>query len=215
MYIFIADIHMRPGNAQDEDKFLGWLDKFGKAASKIYILGDLFNYWYSGMEDNVARVLTALDKDKISIIPGNRDFLMHSSGLAQVEKTEEVVLDIYGRKILAAHGHTLTVHDRGFRVLHALGWPLLKYLDGHLDIKTKEKIAGRLVSASSLIRPLNSEIKPGISSEKGVDTIICGHLHRGIMREDLIVLPPFATEKAWLEIDENSAVFKRIAKPDS
>jgi len=86
----------------------------------------------------------------------------------------------------------------------------LRFLDRRLKAETKEKIVGAMIKASSAIRPLSSEIKPGICTQKGVDTIICGHLHRGIMREDLIVIPAFADQRAWLEIDERGRRFLKL-----
>jgi UDP-2,3-diacylglucosamine hydrolase len=202
MHIFVADVHLKPGSSRDEAVFLDWIETFGKKALKIFILGDLFEYWYSGIEPKVSNIMDRLSEFDVRILPGNRDFLMQASSLPQIEHVEEIVLELHGRKCLVAHGHTLTTHDRGFRVLHAVGWPLFKYMDSRLSIEAKEKIAGRLIKASSVIRPLQSEIRPGICAEKGVDAVICGHLHRGIMKKDLIVLPPFAGERAWLEVDE-------------
>jgi UDP-2,3-diacylglucosamine pyrophosphatase LpxH len=127
---------------------------------------------------------------------------MTSSRVPGLVSQEELKIRLYGKDYLLAHGHTLTVHDFGFNLLYGLGWPLLRFLDKHLKTESKSRISAMMVNASSAIRPLSSEIKPGICAQKGVDTIICGHLHRGIMREDLIVLPSFADQRAWLEIDD-------------
>jgi len=210
MHIFIADIHLKPGNLKEEEAFIHWLSKYGSIAKKIYILGDLFDYWYTGIESKVKNVLKAVDKSNITIVHGNRDFLMRPSTVPQLEKSEEIILTLYGRKCLAAHGQTLTSRDTGFKILHAAIWPVFKFLDHKLDAGLKETIARKLVRVSSSIRPLSSNIRPEICVEKGVDMVICGHLHRGIMRKDLIVLPPFATERAWLAYDENGPVFCRM-----
>jgi UDP-2,3-diacylglucosamine hydrolase len=211
MHIFVADLHLRPGNKDDEALFIDWLEMFGTEASRIYILGDLFEYWYSGIEPRVSNVLDAIRIKGVNVIAGNRDFLMTSSDrVPGLIREEEVEIMLYGKRYLLAHGHSLTMHDLGFGLLHSLGWPLLRFLDRSLKAESKEKIAGAMIKASSAIRPLSSEIKPGICARKGVDTIICGHLHRGIMREDLIVLPAFADQRAWLEIDERGKRFLKL-----
>ena len=202
MHIFIADLHLRPGNSGDEKLFLDWLEKYGATASKIFILGDLFEYWYSGIEPLVSNILDAIELKGVTVLAGNRDFLMTSAGMPGIVRQEELKIRLYGKNYLLAHGHTLTKHDRGFNLLYSIGWPFLRYLDKHLKTESKDRIAGMMVKASSAIRPLSSEIKPGICAQKGVDTVICGHLHRGIMRDDLIVLPAFGDQRAWLEMDD-------------
>jgi UDP-2,3-diacylglucosamine pyrophosphatase LpxH len=212
MHIFIADLHLRPGNIADEALFTDWLGRFNKADTEIYILGDLFEYWYSGIEPGVSNVLDAIRLKGARILSGNRDFLMMSSGrVPGLIRNEELKISIYGKEYLLAHGHSLTTHDLGFGLLHSLGWPILRFLDRRLKTESKEKIARAMIKASSAIRPLSSEIKPDICAWKGVDTVICGHLHRGIMREDLIVLPAFADQRAWLEIDEKGRRFLKLS----
>lgn len=212
MHIFVADLHLRPGNIADEALFIDWLDRFGAAASKIYILGDLFEYWYSGIEPRVSNILDAIRLKGANILAGNRDFLMTSSDkVPGFIRQEELKISLYGKDYLLAHGHSLTTRDLGFGILHSFGWPLLRFLDKHLKTESKDKIASMMIKASSAIRPLSSEIKPGICAQKGVDTVICGHLHRGIMREDLIVLPAFADQRAWLEIDERGRRFLKLS----
>jgi UDP-2,3-diacylglucosamine pyrophosphatase LpxH len=212
MHIFVADLHLRPGNKADEELFIDWLDRFGATASKIFILGDLFEYWYSGIEPKVSNILDAIRLKGANILAGNRDFLMTSSDkVPGFIRQEELKISLYGKDYLLAHGHSLTTHDLGFGILHSFGWPLLRFLDIHLKTESKDKIASMMIKASSAIRPLSSEIKPGICAQKGVDTVICGHLHRGIMREDLIVLPAFADQRAWLEIDERGRRFMKLS----
>jgi UDP-2,3-diacylglucosamine pyrophosphatase LpxH len=210
MHIFIADLHIRPGNSGDEKLFLAWLDKFETPASKIFILGDLFEYWYSGIEPRVSNILETIGRKGATVLTGNRDFLMMSGGIPGFVSQEELTIELFGKRYLLAHGHTLTTNDWGFNILYRFGWPLLRFLDKRLKTESKDRIAGMMVRASSAIRPLNSEIKRGICVQKGVDTVICGHLHRGIMREDLIVLPAFADQRAWLEIDERGRRFLRL-----
>ena len=97
MYVFVADAHLRPGNREDEACFLGWLDEHGKKAEKIYVLGDLFEYWYAGIEPRVSAIIEKLSEHDVKILPGNRDFLMRASSLPQVVHEEEIIIELYGR----------------------------------------------------------------------------------------------------------------------
>lgn len=212
MQVFVADIHLRPSASEEADRFISWLSGREKDAENIYILGDLFDYWYSGIEKRFADVLDSLRSPKIHLLPGNRDFLMCNSRLTGIDviQSEEQVISLYGSRILLAHGHTLTEADNGFRLLHRYGWPMLKTLDQMLPLALKERCARSMVKSSAMIRPSSSRIRPGIGKEKRVDTVICGHLHRHILTPELIVLPAFYDSRAWLAWDEKGP---RLDKP--
>jgi UDP-2,3-diacylglucosamine pyrophosphatase LpxH len=150
-------------------------------------------------------VLEALRSPKVHLLPGNRDFLLNNSKLKGIDiiGTEETVITLYGSRILLAHGYTLTEADTGFKLLHRYGWPVLEHLDRLLPLSLKERCAGSLVKSSAVVRPSLSNIREGIHTEKGVDMVICGHLHRHITQPGLIVLPAFYDSGAWLEWDES------------
>jgi UDP-2,3-diacylglucosamine hydrolase len=205
MHVFVADIHLRPDAREEANRFIAWLSERLMDAREIYILGDLFDYWYSGVENRFAHVLQAMRSPKVHLLPGNRDFLLNNSGLNGIDiiRAEETVIALYNARVLVAHGHTLTEADRGFRLLHRYGWPLLDRLDRLLPLSLKERCARSLVRSSSVIRSSSSRIRAGIAREKGVDTVICGHLHRYVSEPGLIVLPAFYDSGAWLEWEES------------
>ncbi len=203
MVVFIADVHIRPDHPDDSAKFLQWLKYMEREAHCIYILGDLFNYWFSGMEDQQMDIIQALKNEKVRIIPGNRDFLManmHEPGLTVLDE-EVVISSPSSETILLAHGHTLTKGDYGFKALHALGWPLLRALDRLLPGYLKSRFAPLLVRSSAVIRAPHVAIHTDIARRKGVDRVICGHLHRMYMSGNLIVLPPFYDTGKWVAWD--------------
>ena len=182
VYIFVADIHLRPDHKEGAAGFISWLLKAGADADKIYILGDLFDYWYTGLEERFHDVIEALRSPKVHLMTGNRDFLLRNCDLPGVTviHAEEIFITLGTRKVLLAHGHTLTEDDTGFKLLHRFGWPMFERIDRWLKPSLKERLARTLVRSSAAIRPLSAEIRPNIEDEKGVDTVICGHLHRYI-----------------------------------
>jgi UDP-2,3-diacylglucosamine pyrophosphatase LpxH len=202
--ICIADIHIRPGQQEDSRRFIAWLEESKACGERIYILGDLFDYWFTGIEPELRDVLDALSSPQVFIIPGNRDFLLSnraSRGITILGE-EEIVLSPSSQKVLLAHGHTLTEDDCGFKILHALGWPVLKLLDRALKGPFKDRFARLMVSSSAAVRPPRAVIDPALAGKRKVDMIICGHLHRMLLSERLIVLPPFFDSEQWLVWDE-------------
>lgn len=203
MLIFVADAHIRPGCREDSKKFIHWLNHAKLQASDVYILGDLFDYWFTGVHEEVRDVVEALASPGVHIIPGNRDFLMANAGDLglHILGEEEIIAPPSTARLLLAHGHTLTRDDYGFKLLHALGWPVLRLLDRHLNGGIKERFARFLVRSSAAVRAPHAAIDKDISRRRGVDTVICGHLHRGFMSSELIVLPAFFDTGKWLVWD--------------
>lgn len=209
MHAFIADVHMRPLSPHDRRRFLGCLEDVKARAEKIYILGDLFEYWYTGLETEIRDVVAALTDPGIHIMRGNRDFLLSPPFPGLIEG-EELRLELHGRRILVSHGHMLTQGDIGFKCLHALGWPLLRMLDKHMKPEFKRSLAEYLVRSSAVIRPPHGSISRDVARAKGVDTVICGHLHRGFISPELMVVPAFADQAVFLGLDRQGAAFYRL-----
>lgn len=181
-----------------------WIERAKRDGGSVYILGDLFNYWFSGLEESLRDVLSALKDPRIHILPGNRDFLitnLQESGI-HVMREEEVITSPSSERLLLAHGHTLTQGDYGFKALHALGWPVLKFFDRWLPGSLKDRLARLLVASSAAVRPPHATIDPDIARLRGVDAVVCGHLHRKLVTENLIVLPSFFDTGQWLFWDE-------------
>ena len=200
MFTFAADFHLRPGSQEDSERFLAWLRQVLPESQAVYLLGDLFDYYFTGLEGPAAGILERLRNPRVHLLPGNRDFLLHNLRLEGLDivPAEELRLDLFGVQALIAHGHTLTENDRGFRVLHRWGWPLLRLLDRHLSPALKTHLARRLVASSSVIRPPEAHIPADIADLRGVDMVICGHLHREIRLPGLTVIPAFVDTGAWL-----------------
>jgi len=214
VYVFVADIHLRPGVIDDAQRFVSWLRQTRKTASHIYILGDLFDYFYTGLEPRIQDILTALQSPQIHLLAGNRDFLLKNTGMNSINliQEEEQIITLYGNKVLIAHGHTLTNADPGFKLLHRYGWPVLAHADKWLPIGFKDLCSRFLVKSSAAIRPPHTSIDMDIARKRGVQTVICGHLHRATMSQKLIVLPAFFDTGRWLVWDTHGPRFVNAEK---
>ena len=203
MYVFVADIHIRPGITGDSRRFISWLTAIKNQASAIYILGDLFDYFYTGLESRTKDVLDALQSPQVHLMTGNRDFLLKNTRINTINiiQAEEQLITLFDQEVLIAHGHTLTEADRGFKILHKYGWPILAGIDRFLPTKIKDVLARFLVNSSAAIRPLSTRIDKDIAQRRGVHTVVCGHLHKALMDRGLIVLPAFLDTGQWLAWD--------------
>jgi len=199
--VFVADIHLDPHDAPARAAFAAWLAARLAQAERIYILGDLFNYWYSGLEAVCADLLAALGDERVSILPGNRDFLLSNQPGLRLVEGEELPLELDGRRVILAHGHTLPEGDRGLKFLHAVVWPLLKRLDPRLPLGFKEALARHMVGASRVVRPLRAVIAPDVARRFGAELVVCGHLHHKIVTPGLIVLPAFVDGGEYLILE--------------
>jgi UDP-2,3-diacylglucosamine pyrophosphatase LpxH len=205
VHAFIADIHLRPEAEKDISRFVSWLTDIKAEADAVYILGDLFDYWYTGLEERFREVLGALSSPGVHLLKGNRDFLLKNflSPEIHIIPAEEFIIRINDTRVLIAHGHTLTQGDTGFRLLHRFGWPLIESLDRMLPLNFKDRLAQLLVDSSAAVRPSFASIREGIEAEKDVDLVICGHLHRYYTGPGLIVLPAFFDSGQWLAWDDS------------
>ena len=133
---FISDAHLgadtRQAEAEREKILLGFLHWIGDRAQRLYIVGDLFDFWFeyrSVVSRRAFPVVCALRRlvdagVEVTWMGGNHDywlgdFLRDEVGLRVMRVPLEVTLE--GRRILLIHGDGLAGRqDRGYRVLRAV-----------------------------------------------------------------------------------------------
>jgi UDP-2,3-diacylglucosamine hydrolase len=129
--LLVSDLHLsvdRPGTTA---AFLALLAGPARAASALYILGDLFDYWI-GDEDidepwirPVVDALAALSRTgrAVSFMHGNRDFLVGARFAAATGVRllpDPVLLELDGVATLLMHGDTLCLEDAAYNRFRAL-----------------------------------------------------------------------------------------------
>jgi UDP-2,3-diacylglucosamine hydrolase len=199
---FISDAHLRPLTCPDERRkqehlrdFLGYVADSG---SHLYILGDLFHFWfeYGSVVPRVGgRVLSALADlvdagIEVTVFAGNHDWW-----IGEVLEQEYGVcvhhgpmwLSAQNQRIYLSHGDGDDYHNPSYmwvkRVLHSqLAIRAFRWI--HPDVGA---FASRLVNRHShidtetmspekLISPAYAEIAAKVFSE-GADCAIFGHVH--------------------------------------
>ncbi|MBI3574570.1 MAG: UDP-2,3-diacylglucosamine diphosphatase [Gammaproteobacteria bacterium] len=129
--LFISDLHLCDQRPAITRLFLDFLAGEARAASALYILGDLFEFWVgddAATEDEyrpVVEGLRALSRTGVPLyfMYGNRDFLMR-------KRFEEITggrlipdplrIELYGEPTLLMHGDLLCTADTDYMKFRAM-----------------------------------------------------------------------------------------------
>lgn len=129
---FASDVHLGlPGYEKSlnrEKLFVQWLDEIKESAKEIYLLGDIFDFWFEykrAIPKGFSRFLGKLCEITDSGIPvhfftGNHDmwifdYLPLETGIILHKKP--VVKEISGKKFYLAHGDGLGPGDKSYKLL--------------------------------------------------------------------------------------------------
>lgn len=127
MIYFASDVHLGGGDARQarevERRFLEWLDRAARDAEAIFLLGDIFDFWFEYREvvpKGFVRVLGRLaelaDRGvRVVFFTGNhdmwvRDYLTHECGMEVY--TEPRVMTLAGKRLFIAHGDNMNIDDQ-------------------------------------------------------------------------------------------------------
>jgi len=127
MVYFISDAHLGSRAFEhkrtQERKLVRFLDKIKDKASALYLLGDMFDFWFEYSEvvpKGYTRFLGKLSEltdngVEVHYFIGNHDMWMNDyleKECGVIIHREPCMLEIYGKEFYLAHGHTLDVgHD--------------------------------------------------------------------------------------------------------
>lgn len=134
-YYFLSDTHLglRFGDyARRERLFASFLQQIPKSAKALYLLGDIFDFWYE-YKDVIPRgytrtlgALAALADAGVEVhfFNGNHDIWTYSYFERELgfimERRQPVVIKLSGKNFCLAHGDALVEGERGYKVLKAI-----------------------------------------------------------------------------------------------
>jgi UDP-2,3-diacylglucosamine hydrolase len=199
-YFFISDQHLGLQTKEIEDKKERLLVKFLKYAEdncdELFILGDLFDYWFEYKrvyQKGYFRTLTAL-KDvsekgiQIHYFIGNHDFLHQDFfttefGISMHE--DPIAVTLNNKKFYIGHGDGLVKNDVGYKILKAVlrnkfTQKLYSWLHPDLGIAIASKTSK---SSREYTKKKDYGEVDGIESaakqkiDEGFDYVIFGHTH--------------------------------------
>ena len=123
---FISDIHLDSNSPKKTQMFFDFLDQAKNKYSKLFILGDLFEYWIGDDDQSqdsleVIKQLKKLsDSIEVFFIAGNRDFLIakefeNKSGIKILE--DMYIFSSGNKNIMVSHGDSFCIDDKQYQSL--------------------------------------------------------------------------------------------------
>ncbi|HTA83652.1 MAG TPA: UDP-2,3-diacylglucosamine diphosphatase [Bacteroidia bacterium] len=154
---FASDFHLgvptREISLEREKLIVQWLDEIRKDAAEIYLMGDMFDFWFeykNAVPKGFTRLLGKLAEICDSGIPvylftGNHDMWMFDylqDELGVIIYRKPVVKEFNGKKFFLAHGDGLGPGDRGYKFIKKVfANPLLQWMFARIHPNTGIGIA--------------------------------------------------------------------------
>ena len=228
---FIADLHLSENRPHLLALFRQFMQEQAPEAEKLYILGDLFDFWIGDDEQSdliseVQQLIRHLTEQGVPCYfqHGNRDFLIgkkfaNACGLTLLPTYQ--VIDLYGTPTLLCHGDTLCVDDvkyQHYRKKVHQKWRQWLFL--HLPLKVRLNIAEKIRAKSrqdkqlksTEIMDVNADFVQQMFAQFHVTQMIHGHTHRQKHHEipphfHRIVLGDWGETSSLLEVTPHSIEF--------
>ncbi|HTY04789.1 MAG TPA: UDP-2,3-diacylglucosamine diphosphatase [Rhodocyclaceae bacterium] len=204
--IFLSDIHLGTRGCQAE-RLLEFLKSH--EAEYLYLLGDIVDFWamrrgiyWSPAQNTVIQKILrrARHGEKVVLVPGNHDEAlrehdgMQFGGISVANQYVHTGAD--GRRYLLIHGDEfdqVTRHHRWVALLGDIAYNTLVRINGWLSwLRRRLRIPGywslagyakrKVKTAVSFIFDFEDSVIRAVR-ERGLDGVICGHIHSASLRE--------------------------------
>lgn len=130
-YYFISDVHLGVSGHDVralEIRFVSLLRQAEEDAAAVYLLGDIFDFWYEYkyvIPRGATRALGALARlcdsgVQVFYVPGNHDVWLYDYFQKEIGVTvlkEPVVAEIDGKRFCVGHGDSVGKNDLGFKFI--------------------------------------------------------------------------------------------------
>ena len=129
---FASDFHLgvpdHRTSVEREKKIVSWLNFIEPLASEIYLVGDIFDFWFEykqvipkGFVRLQGKIAELTDKGiPVNVFTGNHDMWIFDylpSELGIILHREPIVRDLFGKKLYIGHGDGLGPGDKGYKFL--------------------------------------------------------------------------------------------------
>lgn len=246
MYYFVSDIHLGAGDGAEarrtERRFVAWLDAVAADAEAIYILGDLFDFWFEyrrvvpkGFVRTLAKLAELTARGiRVVFLTGNhdmwvRDYLTAECGVEV--HTGPVEVTLCGRRMLLAHGDNMNIGGQyALQLMNAVFRSrVLRFLFSwgvHPDWAMKfglwwsgssRKSHDKHAVGIRCTEPLIEYAREYAASHAGVDMFVFGHMHVARDYSDgrirVISLGEWRSEPTYAAMDSEGEIsIKSIAQ---
>ena len=183
--LFISDLHLDPTRPAVTRAFLQFLSEQAPRASRLYILGDLFEAWI-GDDDDAPLAIEVQDAlaaytaagHQLFFMAGNRDFLIgedfaRRTGAQLLE--DPTLIDLDGTPTLLMHGDTLCTDDVDYQAFRAQArspaWqaPLLAQ-----PLPVRRQLAAKLRAETQSLAAMKADDIMDVNRAE-VDRVMAGH----------------------------------------
>lgn len=235
---FASDFHLGAPNAAEskirEKRIISWLDSIESDAAAIFLVGDIFDFWFEygevipkGFIPFISKISQLRDKKiPIFFFTGNhdlwmKDYFTQELGIPVYHHPIELVVE--GKNLLVGHGDGLGPGDRSYKFLKKvftnplskalfrwfhpdLGIRLAKAWSGHSRISNIQKDENHFLNEGEWLWSYCKEVE----AKSHHDLYIFGHRHLPL---ELPVSPTSAyynlgewvTQNTYLEFDGKEA----------
>ena len=236
--IIFADAHASADDAAGASRLLSFLSAECTRAKRVFILGDLFDFWFGPKQARYApysAVLSAIGTlsrggTEVSFFHGNRDFyiddfLAREYGFRVFDDC--CIESISGRRALLCHGDMLCSNDVRYHCMRRLiRRPLTRRVSAALPAAAGECVARAFRRYSGRATAAKSQWVLGIEDKavlehfaKGADVIVCGHVHQEATRafstpdgeKTLYTLGAFGRDGSYLACEEDGFHFMQAS----
>ena len=236
--VFTADLHLKlSGDPEHYRSFRDFLEHISGKFSRLYILGDLFAYWYEhpGVDLCSANPGLRALKDfsesghEVYFIYGNRDFtagesFRRYSGVSFIGP--ELDITSGGKKIHLCHGDSLAKRDIRYRIWKALIRSRISlFVFSRLPVgaavslaDTFKQVGKNRKYAAEAVNVMAAAEARKIIISRNIDALISGHTHlrheesfqhRGRKRQ-VFILPEFSFPGDFLTLDKGKLSYERL-----
>ena len=242
-YYFVSDVHLGSQAMTEpravEKMFVEWLDRVADDARAIFLVGDIFDFWFEykhvvpkGFVRVLGKLAQLADRGiEIHFFTGNHDiwtfgYLESECGM-KVHTTGEI-FSLFGKQVYVGHGNELRkCQTRSYRLMNDFfhcriaqrlfawllhpDWALWFGLNWsrHNRVKRKEEVRFR-----GECDPIVQSVLD-INREKKLDYCILGHFHSMIDFQSqegprIVVMGDWINNPSYCVLDEQSLELKKI-----
>jgi UDP-2,3-diacylglucosamine hydrolase len=233
--LFISDLHLQESHPRTGEAFFRFLLERACHADKLYLLGDIFEYW-AGDDDldtpfhqRVIGALRALSDAGTALywLAGNRDFLVgaefaRAAGLTLL--AEPHLIEVGGQRVVLVHGDAECTGDIKYMDFRAqVRQPAWQQQFLALPLAQRKAIIAGLREGSREAHTTKSyemmdvtpEAVAALFEATGADVVIHGHTHRPALHESSgkrrYVLPDWELDTepqrgGWIAMDGSGGV---------
>ena len=242
MHYFVSDIHLGSGSVAEQRRverlFLDFLTKIEGDAESLYLVGDIFDFWFEykrvvpkGFVRVLGRLAELSDKGvKIVMLTGNHDmwvgdYLTNECGIELYTKPQTII--VADKTLFVAHGDNMNIK----------GQPVLRVMNAMFRSKCLRKIASWLIHPDCFMRfgqwwsgksrkshntDYGSEVLEHLvdyavkyGSQHEVDYFVFGHLHYAAdikTTERILFMGDWHSQPSYVVLDNNGKIELKTIK---